>query len=132
MAVYKSKNGTTIPVCLQDGSIVNFISGNYRTVKERTVKMLDSHPHNGRTFIRVDEAAAPETGLLDKGTALTVVADLEGKTLPPAAPLQEVAEVTTVQQAAEWLATNHDVKGIRSKVGAQQAAESLGFSFPNL
>ena len=108
-------------VTLQNGQILDFFGGDFRTDDDKIIEMLDRHPRNGKTFFKV-EAEDPK----EEDTEGS-----DGTSVEPA-PLQEVAEVTTVQQAAEWLATNHDVKGIRSKVGAQQAAETLGFSFPNL
>jgi hypothetical protein len=107
------KRGVPLTVTLQDGTMADFPAGKYVTDEERVIAMLDRHPNNGRTFVREHREPKPQAE-------------------PPKVELTEVAEVTTAQQAAEWLAENLEITGITSKAKAHKAAADNGYAFPNL
>ena len=107
------KRGIPLTVTLQDGTMANFPAGKLVTEDERVIDLLDRHPNNGRTFVREhrEPKATPE---------------------PAKVELTEVPEVTTAQEAAEWLAANLQITGVTSKAKAHKAAADNGYAFPNL
>jgi len=112
--VYVNKKpGVPLTVTLQDGAMADFPAGKYVTGDERVIAMLESHPNNGRTFTR--EHRQPKQ-----------------PASPPPGELTMVAQVTSPQQAAEWLAQNLQITGITSKAKAHKAASENGYAFPNL
>jgi len=107
------KRGVPLSVTLQDGTMADFPAGKHVSADERVIAMLDTHPNNGRTFVREQRPprALPE---------------------PAKAELIQIPQVTTAQQAAEWLAENLQITGVTSKTKAHKAAADSGYAFPNL
>jgi hypothetical protein len=107
------KQGVPLTLTLQDGAMVNFPAGKLVTEDARLAGLLDRHPNYGRTFVREHRPATAQA--------------------EPAAPeLKPIDEVTTSQQAAQWLADHLQLTGITSKAKAHKAAAEHGYAFPHL